>query len=814
MKRLILLFPLLLTLAFGQAIPPNAGLYSLSGGSGSGGGVTSIIAGTGISVNQATGAVTITNTGGGSGTVTNTAGVLTANALMVGNGINDSKVLASLGTTTTVLHGNVAGLPTFSAVSISADVSGLGTGIATFLGTPSSANFAAAVTDETGTGLVVFNSGAVLTSPAITLNTAIANPAYSEGRLFYDQTDKTLGYYNENSAVTVNVGQEQLIRVINSTGSTIANGIPVYISGATSSLPQITPANASAENTSKVIGLTTNSITNGSIGYVTNSGVVHGMDTTGFTVGVPVFLGTSAGTLTSTAPSGSNYIVQVGNSRVSNASTGEFVVTPMGGRIATSGGTGTVTVVSSGSLTSTALVTGGGTTTLQTPSATATMDASGNISTPGTMTVGNAATTAGAIALTQGTTQSAGTTNITIQAPTSVTSYVMTLPGAVGGANTYLKDVAGNGVLSWATASGAGTVTNTAGALTASALMVGNGTNDSKVLASLGTTTTVLHGNAAGLPTFGSVAIGSDVSGLGTGIATALAVNTGSAGAPVLFNGALGTPSSGTVTNLTGTASININGTVGATTPAAGSFTTLTSSGLVTTGGTDLLTRSAMGALAISVTNEQNTKTVAADSTFTFSATPATGTWFGMEITNSDTNPHVLTWPASVRSMINQGTAATTTIPASGVLNLLWNYDGATYKMYGDPSLVGSVLSSSIATGSAVALTTATAANVTSVTLTPGVWSINGVIIFKPASATSSVFEGTIGTVTATMSTTVPQFTSFTYAAVTSSALLTQQMPTQTVTITTNTTYFLVAKQTFSAGTSAAYGDLRAVRIQ
>jgi hypothetical protein len=45
--------------------------------------------------------------------------------------------------------------------------------------------------------------------------------------------------------------------------------------------------------------------------------------------------------------------------------------------------------------------------------------------------------------------------------------------------------------------------------------------------------------------------------------------------------GALGTPSSGTVTNLSGTASININGTVGATTPAAGSFTTLAASSTV-----------------------------------------------------------------------------------------------------------------------------------------------------------------------------------------------------------------------------------------
>jgi hypothetical protein len=70
-------------------------------------------------------------------------------------------------------------------------------------------------------------------------------------------------------------------------------------------------------------------------------------------------------------------------------------------------------------------------------------------------------------------------------------------------------------------------------------------------------------------------AVGS-ITGLGTGVATALAVNVGSAGAFVTFNGALGTPSSGTVTNLTGTASININGTVGATTPTTGNFTTVT----------------------------------------------------------------------------------------------------------------------------------------------------------------------------------------------------------------------------------------------
>lgn len=51
----------------------------------------------------------------------------------------------------------------------------------------------------------------------------------------------------------------------------------------------------------------------------------------------------------------------------------------------------------------------------------------------------------------------------------------------------------------------------------------------------------------------------------GTGVQTALGVNIGSAGAPVLFNGALGTPSSGTGTNITGIVAANV-----VNTPAGG----------------------------------------------------------------------------------------------------------------------------------------------------------------------------------------------------------------------------------------------------
>lgn len=62
----------------------------------------------------------------------------------------------------------------------------------------------------------------------------------------------------------------------------------------------------------------------------------------------------------------------------------------------------------------------------------------------------------------------------------------------------------------------------------------------------LGTPSSGTLSSATGLP------VATGISGLGTGVATALAVNVGSAGAPVVFNGALGTPSSGTLSAATG----------------------------------------------------------------------------------------------------------------------------------------------------------------------------------------------------------------------------------------------------------------------
>ena len=67
----------------------------------------------------------------------------------------------ALGTPSSATLTNATGLP------IGSGVSGLGTGVATFLGTPSSANLIAAVTDETGTGALVFATSPTLVTPVL-----------------------------------------------------------------------------------------------------------------------------------------------------------------------------------------------------------------------------------------------------------------------------------------------------------------------------------------------------------------------------------------------------------------------------------------------------------------------------------------------------------------------------------------------------------------------------------------------------------------------------------------------------------------------
>jgi hypothetical protein len=109
---------------------------------------------------------------------------------------------------------------------------------------------------------------------------------------------------------------------------------------------------------------------------------------------------------------------------------------------------------------------------------------------------------------------------------------------------------------------------------TAAGLTAGNVTTNANLTGAITST-----GNATLLGSFSSANLAGALTDE-TGTGSAVFANS-----PTLVTPALGTPASGVVTNLTGTASININGTVGATTASTGAFTTLAASGAVTLSG-------------------------------------------------------------------------------------------------------------------------------------------------------------------------------------------------------------------------------------
>ena len=174
-------------------------------------------------------------------------------------------------------------------------------------------------------------SGTTLTSDTVSNNltfTSVSAPSYVEGELWYDSTQKALTYYNDVTNNQVHIGQEVQLKVINNTGSSIANGTPVYVTSTSSgqSYPNIALAQANAVSTSAVLGLTNGTIASGATGYVCTSGLLTPCNTGTFTVGDVLYLSPySAGQMMNTVPP-TGYAVQIGVVAYANTPNGSIYV--------------------------------------------------------------------------------------------------------------------------------------------------------------------------------------------------------------------------------------------------------------------------------------------------------------------------------------------------------------------------------------------------------------------------------------------------------------------------------------------------------
>lgn len=150
------------------------------------------------------------------------------------------------------------------------------------------------------------------------------------------------------------------------------------------------------------------------------------------------------------------------------------------------------------------------------------------------------------------------------------------------------------------------------------------------------------------------------------------------------------------------------------------------------------------------------------------------------------------------------------------------NIPGTTTNDSAAAGNVGEFVTATVAVGAAVALTTATTTNVTSISLTAGDWDLSGQVDFNPGATTSiTVLQGGVSLTTATLAGqaggaglgTDPTLVITQPAAVPVGQVHIQAGPVR-LSISATTTVFLVAQGTFTVSTLAAFGTIRARRVR
>lgn len=125
-----------------------------------------------------------------------------------------------------------------------------------------------------------------------------SNPSNVSGRTFFDRSENALSYFPQTPSndVTINIGQESVIRVHNNTGSQINNGQACHITSTQPSVqgvPSMILAIATGDTSNpvyEVSGIATHDIPDGTEGFITAFGIVRDLSITGVSEGSEIYL--------------------------------------------------------------------------------------------------------------------------------------------------------------------------------------------------------------------------------------------------------------------------------------------------------------------------------------------------------------------------------------------------------------------------------------------------------------------------------------------------------------------------------------------
>lgn len=178
------------------------------------------------------------------------------------------------------------------------------------------------------------------------------------------------------------------------------------------------------------------------------------------------------------------------------------------------------------------------------------------------------------------------------------------------------------------------------------------------------------------------------------------------------------------------------------------------------------------------------------------------------------------TYRPFLSTSLSGATLVNNTVDSGGTVTVT----GTGIRMQGNRDATGSIISgledtaqetvsTLVAVGSPVSLTTATATNIASVSLTAGSWDICGNVNFNESSATVTARSASINTTSGTNKSDGTECYLGTQTT-TTSEINSIILPKIRMTLAITTIVYLIGKITFSAGTVGAFGSISATRVQ